>query len=765
MSKPWPFLPLSLSFSRLFAGCILAALLALPRAPLEAQRLPPDDPFPPDTPLPPALFISEPNGTADTVSGTFTITWSDFFDGGNARIDLYYDTDNAGTNGTLIVASLSEDDPANQYLWNVSGLAPGSYYVYGVISYPGFLPSVRYSTGPVTVVPPPPADDAAFVSQGVPALMTAGQSYAVTVSLRNTGTTTWTAAAGYGLGVQNPAGTSRWGVTRVPLGASDSVPPQAVKSFNFTVTAPATPGTYNFQWQMDKVPTVPFGALTPNVAVEVLSVTDAPPVAFSFAPVQHALAGREYVSNQVLIGGLPSATVATLSGDAGAQLVVDGQNRGTSASVNNGSTVALRAAAPASGTKTLTLTVGSKSTTWKLTAASQASLPVVGGAAAGETAGEFTVGETGTAAYRIPIAVAPGTAGMAPHLSLVYSSQGSNSLLGVGWSLAGLSMITRCPTTLAQDGFIDGLDFDGNDRFCLDGERLMAVAGVYGADGTEYRTEQDSFQRVVSYGNAGGGPERFLAWNKDGLELEFGFTADSRIEGQGRAQVLVWAVNRITDSSSNRMDVTYQEVAVNGEFRPLGIDYTANAVTGLAPYASVEFLYEARPDVFTNYLAGSILRTTQRLKSIGVLDGNQLYREYRLAYQSSPLSSGRSLLASVQECGSDGSCLAPTRFQWSSSAAFGMSSPTWLAANAWGGSDYTWADDFNGDGRTDLASAQSGNIRMKLATGSGFVSTTWPVVNLWGGGNYTRVADFNGDGLPDIASPSGGNVYMKLSTG
>ena len=106
MSKPWPFLPLSLSFSRLFAGCILAALLALPRAPLEAQRLPPDDPFPPDTPLPPALFISEPNGTADTVSGTFTITWSDFFDGGNARIDLYYDTDNAGTNGTLIVASL-----------------------------------------------------------------------------------------------------------------------------------------------------------------------------------------------------------------------------------------------------------------------------------------------------------------------------------------------------------------------------------------------------------------------------------------------------------------------------------------------------------------------------------------------------------------------------------------------------------------------------------------------------------------------------------
>lgn len=49
------------------------------------------------------------------------------------------------------------------------------------------------------------------------------------------------------------------------------VAPNNVMQFNFPVTAPSTPGTYNFQWQMVQDGVEWFGALTPNVAVNVLA--------------------------------------------------------------------------------------------------------------------------------------------------------------------------------------------------------------------------------------------------------------------------------------------------------------------------------------------------------------------------------------------------------------------------------------------------------------------------------------------------------------
>ncbi len=63
------------------------------------------------------------------------------------------------------------------------------------------------------------------------------------------------------------------------------------------------------------------------------------------------------------------------------------------------------------------------------------------------TPGQFSVGQDGSANYSIPIVDPPGTAGMAPKLSLNYSSNGGNGILGMGWGLSGLSQIGRCPKT------------------------------------------------------------------------------------------------------------------------------------------------------------------------------------------------------------------------------------------------------------------------------------------------------------------------------
>ncbi len=143
----------------------------------------------------------------------------------------------------------------------------------------------------------------------------------------------------------------------------------------------------------------------------------------------------------------------------------------------------------------------------------------------GAVGGEFSVDAQGAATYSIPIKVPPGINNVEPKLSLSYRSGGGNGTVGVGWALSGLSSVTRCPKTKAQDGVRGGVNGDANDRFCLDGQRLIAVPGsTYGASGAEYRTEVESFSRVYSYGVCGTGPCRFEVMDKQGTLAVFGET-------------------------------------------------------------------------------------------------------------------------------------------------------------------------------------------------------------------------------------------------
>jgi hypothetical protein len=99
----------------------------------------------------------------------------------------------------------------------------------------------------------------------------------VTVVMKNTGTTTWTIGETYHLRSQNPEKNFTWGVDRADLATADAIAPGQSKTFTWSVTAPGTAGTYNFQWQMRRSSTDQwFGDLTPNVAV-VVSTTPPPP--------------------------------------------------------------------------------------------------------------------------------------------------------------------------------------------------------------------------------------------------------------------------------------------------------------------------------------------------------------------------------------------------------------------------------------------------------------------------------------------------------
>jgi hypothetical protein len=124
----------------------------------------------------------------------------------------------------------------------------------------------------VTVtVQPVLAKDALIVSQSVPASMTAGQSYPVSLTIRNIGTVAWNLVGpqcnAFRLGAVNPYDNTTWGASRAELPSTVAANGQVTVTFN--VTAPAASGPYNFQRRMVHECVEWFGDLSPNVVVSV----------------------------------------------------------------------------------------------------------------------------------------------------------------------------------------------------------------------------------------------------------------------------------------------------------------------------------------------------------------------------------------------------------------------------------------------------------------------------------------------------------------
>ena len=393
---------------------------------------------------------------------------------------------------------------------------------------------------------------------------------------------------------------------------------------------------------------------------------------------------------------------------------------------------------------------------------------------AGTTAGQFSVSETGAATYRIPIQVPPGIAGMEPRLELVYNSQGGNGLLGMGWNLSGLSSIGRCVRTMAQDGVRGGVNYDANDRFCMDGQRLILVSGTYGAAASEYRTEIESFSKITAYGTAGNGPAYFIVKTKAGQTIEYGNTADSRVEAEGKTTAQTWATNRISDVKGNAMTFAYNEDSVNGEFGLASVSYAGN---------SVVLTYETRSDVQTGYRAGSKTVLSKRLKEVKTLIGANVVQRMTAAFGLSATTQ-RSLLTSIQVCDPLNNCLPSLQFSYGVDANSFAASPTpWplpaVAAGYMGKSDtagtYVQLVDLNGDGLQDLYA--SGQSAVYLNTGSGFStsSTSWPLPPTAGtsgymsrkdaNGQFMGLVDLNGDGLPDFYASGQSSVWLNTGAG
>lgn len=112
-----------------------------------------------------------------------------------------------------------------------------------------------------------------FISQDLPSTIAAGTVIPVTITIENTGTTTWTKANGYKLASVFPEDNTIWGTNRIELEDADAIAPGQSKTFTFNVTAPAIENIYSFQWKMIQEGTGYFGQNTENRLINVGNVS------------------------------------------------------------------------------------------------------------------------------------------------------------------------------------------------------------------------------------------------------------------------------------------------------------------------------------------------------------------------------------------------------------------------------------------------------------------------------------------------------------
>lgn len=266
--------------------------------------------------------------------------------------------------------------------------------------------------------------------------------------------------------------------------------------------------------------------------------------------------------------------------------------------------------------------------------------------AVGSIPAGFDVSLSGSSNYSLPIKIAPGTAGTQPQIQLIYDSQTIGGPMGAGWSIGGVSAITRGP----KDKFVDGvpgpiafdnggsMDLTQQDALYLDGQRLVPVRGPTGSGvdrRVEYRKANDDFTEIVQFG-----PDfahsYFRARTKGGVTLIFGNseiaaspTAPSKLDAtirldNGSGPILVYAESAAIDTAGNFISFHYQSNGW-GDYNISEINYTGHGRTNEKgvitvdrdPFASVSFVYEnqaSRP--IELYVGGHLLRKDQRLTDI-----------------------------------------------------------------------------------------------------------------------------------------------------
>jgi RHS repeat-associated protein len=303
---------------------------------------------------------------------------------------------------------------------------------------------------------------------------------------------------------------------------------------------------------------------------------------------------------------------------------------------------------------------------------------------------------TGTGNYSIPVDLPKGRNGFQPSLSFNYSTGNPNSAFGQGWSIGGISGITRKVSNgVPRYGNVNTSGknpetSEEEDVFILDGyDDLVPVGDGY------YRPRRETEFLKIRKAKASDGQPYWLVCYKNGTRSTFGSTSASRIyltQEDGTIKIFKWLCDETQDTFGNKIVYTYKRDLgenIEGEYAEeekghsynqlylesiqyveyqedtqskktkflwrVDFDYGQYDARGIYTIKS----WDTRPDRFSYYRAGFEIRTARRCKRILIKmlqNGSNQYeliRYYDLSYAKEKYSNV-SLLTQVRLIGCKG---------------------------------------------------------------------------------------------------------------
>jgi len=250
-----------------------------------------------------------------------------------------------------------------------------------------------------------------------------------------------------------------------------------------------------------------------------------------------------------------------------------------------------------------------------------------------DTKGGVNVTSSGQLQYTLPIALPPGIKDVAPNMDMTYLSSSGSGIAGYGWSVSGVTTISRSGKTIEKDGELKGLQLDYSDYYSFNGQRLILKSGEYGKDGAEYVTEKYSNAKIKSVGSITGqtwqGPEYWQITFEDGSQAWYGGISS----GNNTARTPIeYNIVKWRDKKGNY--ITYNYTQNNNISLINTIQWGGNEELGKPHFNQVNFYYSPRNVQESSYIKGVSLIQDKRLSQITIFSNSSLFKNYSVQYST-----------------------------------------------------------------------------------------------------------------------------------